>query len=105
MRPAVLVHLLNEVTKHLLRDVEICDHTVLERPNRLDGPGRSSEHALRLEPDGVHLAAANVDCHYRWLRKYDPPTTHVNERVGGSEVHGHVTAAEASQEREKAHLV
>ena len=36
VRPAVLVHLLDEVAEHLLGHVEVGDHAVLERADRLD---------------------------------------------------------------------
>ena len=36
MRPAVLVDLLDEVPEHLLGDLEVGDHAVLQRPDRLD---------------------------------------------------------------------
>ena len=36
VREAVLVHLLDEVAEHLLGDVEVGDHAVLERPDRAD---------------------------------------------------------------------
>ena len=49
MRPAVLVHLLDEVAQHLLGDVEVGDHTVLEGPDRLDRARRAAQHPLRLE--------------------------------------------------------
>ena len=56
MREAVLVHLLDEVAEHLLGDVEVGDHAVLQRADRADRPRRAAEHPLRLEPDGVDLA-------------------------------------------------
>ena len=64
MRPAVLVHLLDEVAQHLLGDVEVGDDAVLERADRGDRAGRAAEHALGLDPDGVDLPAARVDRHH-----------------------------------------
>ena len=103
MREAVLVHLLDEVTEHLLGHVEVCDDAVLQRTDRLDRSRRAPEHALRLDADRVHLAGALVDRDDRRLAEHDAAPTHVDERVRGSEVDGHVTAAEASQRRKKAH--
>ena len=97
VRPAVLVHLLDEVAQHLLGDVEVGDHAVLERPDRLDVAGRAAEHALGLDADGVHLARALVDRHHRRLGEHDAAAAHVDERVGRAEVDGHVAAAEAGQ--------
>jgi hypothetical protein len=58
---AVVVHLLDEVAEHLLRDVEVGDDAVLQRTDGGDRAGCSAEHALRFDPDGVHLARALVD--------------------------------------------
>ena len=61
VREAVLVHLLDEVAQHLLGDVEVGDHAVLQRADRADRSRRAAEHPLRLDADGVHLAGALVD--------------------------------------------
>jgi hypothetical protein len=45
-----LVHLLDEVAQHLLADLEVGDHAVLQRPDGLDVRRRAADHALRLEP-------------------------------------------------------
>ena len=103
MREAVLVHLLDEVAEHLLGDVEVGDHAVLERPDRGDRPGRAAEHPLRLDPDGVHLAVPLVDRDHRRLREHDAAPPHVDEGVGGAEVHRHVAAAEAGHRSKEAH--
>src|ERR1700723_840592 len=68
---AVLVDLLDEVPQHLLGHVEVRDHPILQRPDRLDRAGGAPEHPLRLDPHGVHLARARVDRHHARLGKYD----------------------------------
>jgi hypothetical protein len=103
VREPVLVHLLDEVAQHLLGHVEVGDHAVLERPDRLDRPRRPPEHPLRLDADRVHLARALVDRDDRGLGEDDAAAAHVDERVGGAEVHRHVAAAEAGQSREEPH--
>ena len=55
VRPAVLVHLLDEVAQHLLGHVEVGDHAVLERPDRLDraracGPASAWPRSRRRAP-------------------------------------------------------
>src|SRR5205807_1655515 len=85
VRPAVLMHLLDEVAEHLLGHVEVGDHAVLERADGRDGPRRAAEHALGLDADGVNFAGARVDRHDRRLREDYSATTHVYERVGGPE--------------------
>ena len=99
----VLVHFLDEVAQHLLRDVEVGDHAVLERPDRRDRPGGAAEHALGLDADGVYLARALVDRDHARLREHDAATAHVDERVRGSEVHGHVAAAEPVEVTKETH--
>src|SRR5215211_7869329 len=103
VRPAVLVHLLDEVAQHLLGHVEVGDDAVLERADRRDGAGRAAEHPLRLDPDRVHLPRARVDRDDRRLGQHDAAPAHVDERVGSAEVDGHVAAAEARQVGEEAH--
>jgi hypothetical protein len=61
MREPVLMDLLDEMAQHLLGDVEVRDHPVLQRADRADRPRRAAEHALGLEADRVHLAGALVD--------------------------------------------
>ena len=103
MREAVLVHLVDEVPEHLLGDVEVGDHAVLERADGGDRARRSAEHALRLDPDRVHLARTLVDGDHGRLGEHDAATPHVHERVGSAEVDGHVTAAEAGESAHPTH--
>jgi hypothetical protein len=100
MREAVLVNLLDEVPEHLLGHVEVGDDAVLQRPDRRDRARRPPEHPLRLDPDRVDVTGALVDRDDRRLREDDAPAAHVDERVGGAEVHGHVAAAEAGHRAE-----
>ena len=104
VRPAVLVDLLDEVPEHLLGHVEVRDHAVLERTDRLDRPGRASEHALGLDADRMHFPAARVDRHDARLREDDAPPADVHERVGRPQVDRHVAAAESCQIAEDAHI-
>jgi hypothetical protein len=103
VREAVVVHLLDEMAEHLLGHVEVRDDAVLQRADRRDRPRRAPEHPLRLDADRVHLAGALVDRHDRGLRKHDAPPTHVDERVRGAEVDGHLPAAEAAYGAPEAH--
>ena len=103
MREAVLVHLLDEVPKHLLGDVEVGDDAVFERPDRGDSPWRAPEHPLRLDADRVHLPGPLVDGDDRRLREHDAAPADVDEGVRGAEVDGHVAAAEAGEGLEPRH--
>ena len=99
----VLVDALDEVAQHLLGHVEVGDHTILERADGANRSWGAAEHPLRLDAHSVHLAGAGVDRHHRGLREHDAATAHVDEGVRGTEVHGHVAAAEATEVAEKAH--
>ena len=68
-------------------------------------PGGAAEHALGLEPDGVHLARALVDRDDRRLAEHDAAAAHVDERVGGAEIDRHVASAEAGEVVEDAHVL
>ena len=103
MREAVLVHLLDEVAKHLLRHVEVGDDAVLQRADGRDRPGRASEHPLRLDADRVHLAGALVDRDDRRLGEHDAAPADVDQRVGSAEIDRHVAAAEPGHRLEPAH--
>src|SRR4051794_41071769 len=97
MGEAALVNPLYEVPQHLLRDVEVGDHTILERPDGTDRPGGTAEHPLRVDPHRVDLPAPRVDRDDRRLREHDAATADVDQRVRGPEVHGHIAAAKAGQ--------
>ena len=103
VREAVLVHLLDEVAEHLLGHVEVGDDAVLQRPDRGDRARRAAEHPLGLDADRVDLARALVDRDHRRLGEHDAAAAHVDERVGGAEIDGHVAAAEAVQVVKRPH--
>src|SRR5262249_29735026 len=63
----------------------------------------AAEHALRLEPDRMHVARRLVDRDDRRLAEDDAAAAHVHERVRGAEVNGHVASAEAREVIEDAH--
>jgi hypothetical protein len=97
------VDLLDEVAEHLLRHVEVGDHAVLERADRLDRAGSAAEHALRLDSHGVHLGGSRVDRDHGGLGEDDAAAAHVDERVGRPQIDGHVAAAHAGEVGEEAH--
>src|SRR5262249_49854706 len=99
----VLVDLLDEVTEHLLRDVEVGDDAVLERTERRDRPARTAEPPLRLDTDGVALAAALVHPDHRRLAQHDAAAPDVDQRIRGAEVDRHVAAAEPGHLGENPH--
>ena len=91
---ATLVHLLDEVPEHLLGDVEVGDHAVLQRAHRLDVARRASDHALGLGAHRKDGSGKGVDRDDARLVEHDAAATHVHERVRGAEVDGHVATKE-----------
>src|SRR5215218_3455494 len=77
---------LQEVAQHLLGHVEVGDDAVLHRPDGDHTLRRTTEHALRLEPDPFDLLALSVDRHDRRLVEDDPLTLDVDQGVRGAEV-------------------
>ena len=85
-----LVHLLDEVAEHLLGDVEVGDHAVLEGPDGEDVAGGPADHPLGLRPDRQDGPGLGVDRHDRRLVEHGPAPPDVDEGVGRAEVDGHV---------------
>jgi len=92
---AAAVHLLDEVAQHLLGRLEVGDHPAQERPDGGDVVGGAPDHPLRLETHGEDLAGGLLQRDDAGLVEQDALAAHVDERVGGAEVHGHVAADEA----------
>ena len=57
-------HLADEVTQHLLGDLEVSDHAVPERPRGRDRRRRAADHPLGVGADRMHLAGV-------YVRRYD----------------------------------
>src|SRR3569833_1113479 len=84
---AVLVHLVDEVLEHLLRDGEVGDDAVLQRSDRGDVAGRAADHGLRLgadRGDGLRAARAFVLTHgdHRGFVQHDALAAYINKSVG-----------------------
>ena len=98
LRPLARVHALDEVAEHLLADVEVGDHAVLQRTDRLDVLGRAPDHLLRFDADRERTTVARVDRDDRRLVEHDAAPAHVDERVRGAEVDRHVAAEQSCVE-------
>ena len=99
--PLAGIGLADEVAQHLLGDLEVGDHTVLERADGADRAGRAAEHALGLGTDGVDLAGAVVDGDDGRLGEHDAAAADIDEGVGGAQVDGDVVCAQAREEVEE----
>jgi hypothetical protein len=85
------VHAVDEVAQHLLADLEVGDHAVLQRPDGLDVRRRASDHPLGLCPHGQRATVLDVDGDHRRLVQHDAAAADVHQRVGGTQVDSHVT--------------
>ena len=87
-----LMHLADEMLDHFLRDFEIGDDAVAQRPDRLNVARGAAEHQLRLLADGENLSFALDACDrdHRRLVQDDAAPFHVNEGVCRAEVDRHV---------------
>ena len=74
-------------SEHDLRSIEVGDHTVLERTNRLDILMGLTVHLAGSLTDGLHLAGMLVERNDRRLVHYDL-TVADNDRIGGSQIDG-----------------
>ena len=96
---AAVIDLGDEVLDHLLGDFEVGDHAVPQGPDRLDVAGGAPQHHLRFVADGedMFLAAGIGDRHHRRLVEHDASTLHVDQRIRGPEVDGHIGGHHAEQ--------
>ena len=66
-----------------------------QRPDRDDVARGATDHLPRLPPGGEHLAGLAVQRDHRRLVEHDAAALHVDERVGGAQVHGKITRKHA----------
>src|SRR6266511_3176619 len=102
--PPTLVNPLDEVAEHLLADVEVGDHAVLQGTNRLDVGRGAPDHPLRLHAHRQRPVVLGVDRDDRRLVQHDSLAAHVDDGVRGAEVDSHVVADDGGQPR-SGHLV
>ena len=86
------MHFVDEVLDHLLGDIDVRDHAVAERADRLDLVGGLAHHQLGVVTDRLDLlhAVDGLDGDDRGLVQDDSASANVDERIGGSEVDRHV---------------
>jgi hypothetical protein len=87
--------LLDELLEHLLRDREVGDDAVFHRPDRGDVAGSLAEHLLGGQSHGLYGpfrvgSAFRADGHHRGLIQHDAASTHINQRVCGTQVDSEV---------------
>jgi hypothetical protein len=82
------------VPLHLLRDVEIRDHAVLQRADGLDMARGTPDHPFSFSAHGQDGAGKGVDRDDGRLVQDHPATANVDERVRGPEVDRHIATKE-----------
>ena len=78
-----------EVLEHFLRDQEVGDDAVFQGPDGGDVTGRAAQHAFRVQTHGGHglVVVVVANCHHRGLIENDALVTHIDERVGRSQIY------------------
>src|SRR5579884_3310757 len=89
-RKETRMHLADEVAQHLLHDVEVGNHTVLEGTDGDDVGGRSAHHALGVGSDGQHLLALLIDGYDGGFGQHHALALHVDQRVGRAQIDSEV---------------
>ena len=87
------MNLADEMFDHFLRHFEIGDHPIAHRADSLDIPWRAPEHHLGIVPDSADLLLSPF-CkgrNDRWLVQDDATAPHIDQRIGRSQIDGHVT--------------
>src|SRR5918994_3916814 len=94
---AAAMHALHEVTKHLLRHLEVGDDAVPQRPHGGDARRRSADHPLGLLTHRMHGPRERVHGDDRGFRDYDPLAAHEHKRVRGAEIDSNPPPADSGQ--------
>src|SRR5690606_32450264 len=92
-----------EVAQHLLGDIEVGNHAVLEGTDRLDPFGRTPQHPLCLESDALDASGRLLDRDDRGFVEDDSFTLHIDQRIGGAEIDGDLVCREEGAELEQVH--
>ena len=87
----------NEVPQHLLCDVEVGDHAVLQGPDRQDVVGRAAEHRLGFAPHPDHRTVRPTHGDDRGLVQDDAFVPNEHQRIGGPQVDREVRRKESEQ--------
>ena len=93
------MHLADEVLDHVFGNVEIGDHAIAQRTNRLDVAGRAAQHLLCLVAHGQNLVLALIgrDRDHGRFVQHDAAPLDVNQRVGRAEIDGDIGGKEIEQ--------
>ena len=80
--------LLDEVTKHNLSNIKVCNDAVFKRALSDDGARSTANHALCIGANSQNAALAFIDCNNRWLIDDNTLTTNCNKGVCSSQIDG-----------------
>src|SRR3546814_9307251 len=83
-----VLDLLYEVRDHLFGDVDVGDHAVTQRADRLDAVGGLAHHQLRIVADRLDPLdpVQRLDRDDRRFVEHDALAAHIDHRVCGAEV-------------------
>ncbi len=85
------MHFADEVVQHQLGDIEVADHTVLQRPHRDDIRGRAAHHPLGIGADRERPLGLGVNRHDRRLVDDDTLAANEDKGIRRTEVDADVT--------------
>ena len=86
------MNLADKIFDHVLGNIEVGDHAIPQRPNRLYIPGCPAKHLLCLLTDGQYLLFIPHfgDGHYGRLVQDNVLALNVDEGISGSKINRHV---------------
>ena len=87
-----IMHFLNKVFDHFLGDMKIRNHAVAQGTYRRNVGGGFSQHLFGIGPDGQNnffIFYVGNGNHRRFIQ-HDPAPLNINQRVGRSQVNGHI---------------
>ena len=83
------MNLPDEVKQHVLGDLEVRNHAVLERADGDDRAGGASQHLLGFRTDrqnSPRIAGIILHRHDRGFVAHDPLPLHVNQGISGAQI-------------------
>ena len=86
------MHFANEMFDHFFRNIEICNHPIPHRTDRLNGTRGAAQHQLGILAKGQCLFHAVLDLisHHGGFVKNNALATHIDQRVCGAQINRHI---------------
>ena len=87
---AAVVHLADEVAQHGFGDLEVRNHTVLQRTNGHDVARCAAEHSLGFIADGKNAVGSLLHGNDGGFTQNDTLVFHKDQSVGGPQINAYV---------------